>query len=61
MSSIVSLMANCAEYHVLYDSLDTNFRRQAKLMPYYGVHFLFRSFTIAILYITYRVGTYLGV
>ena len=61
LSSVVSFMANCAEYHVLYDSLDTDFQRQAKLMPYYGVHFLFRSFTIAILYITYRVGKRLAV
>merc|ERR1719430_3071038 len=45
---------NLQRYHVLCDDSETNIPRQLKLMPYYSVHFFFRSFTFAMFFIYWR-------
>jgi len=53
-SSLIGFIYNICEYHVLCDDSETNIPRQLKLMPYYSVHFIFRSFTFAMFFIYWR-------
>jgi len=56
-SSLLGFLYNMSEYHVLCDDHEPNVCRQLKLMPYYSVHFLFRSFTFAMFWIYWREMT----
>jgi len=54
LSSLIGFTYNICEYHVLCDDSETDIPRQLKLMPYYSVHFIFRSFTFAMFFIYWR-------
>merc|ERR1712012_1486738 len=56
-SSLLGLLYNISEYHVLCDGHEPNVVRQLRTMPYYSVHFLFRSFTFAMFFIYWREMT----
>jgi len=52
--SFGSFIYNMSEYHLLSDNVPKDLRRQVKLMPYYSIHFLFRSFTYSMFFVYWR-------
>jgi len=61
LGSFGSFIYNMSEYHVLSDNVPKDVCRQLKLMPYYSIHFLFRSFTCSMFFIYWRYNACLTV
>jgi hypothetical protein len=53
--SLLSCLWNTAGYHIVSDGETSEKMRQLGLMPYYAVHFLFRSLCMAAFFIYWQV------
>ena len=54
-SSLLNMLWDITLYHVISDGEEQNLKRQSKLLPYYLVHFAFRSFALATFFIYWKV------
>ena len=56
MSSLASFLWDITNYHVLSVGVDSDWKSQIRLLPYYSVHFVFRTFCMAAFFIYWRVS-----
>ena len=54
-SSLLNMLWDITLYHVISDGEEQNIKRQSKLLPYYFVHFAFRSCALATFFIYWKV------
>ena len=47
-TSLLSFLYHVTDYHLLIDGADRNIRLQLKVLPYYLIHCLFRSFVVSL-------------
>lgn len=57
ISSLLNLLWDVTLYHVVSDGKPSNFWRQIKLMPYYLVHFAFRSLALVTFFIYWKASS----
>ena len=55
LSSLLNMLWDITLYHVILDGKEQDVKWQLKLLPYYGVHFAFRSITLATFFIYWKV------
>ena len=55
LSSLLNMLWDITLYHVILDGKEQDLKWQLKLLPYYGVHFAFRSITMATFFIYWKV------
>jgi len=53
-SSLLNMLWDITLYHVVSDGEEQNIKKQSKLLPYYLVHFFFRSFALATFFIYWK-------
>ena len=56
LSSLLNMLWDITLYHVISDGQEQDIKRQLKMLPYYFVHFAFRSFSLATFFIYWRVN-----
>ena len=57
ISSLLNLLWDVTLYHVVSDGKPSNFWHQIKLMPYYLVHFAFRSLALVTFFIYWKASS----
>ena len=55
LSSVLNMLWDITLYHVISDGQEQDIKRQLKMLPYYLVHFAFRSLRLATFFIYWRV------
>ena len=55
LSSLLNMLWDITLYHVISDGQEQDIKRQLKMLPYYFVHFAFRSLSLATFFIYWRV------